>query len=236
MLPQPSLGQAEAYLNVHLSRSGQGHFGNRAPGPFITISRESGSGGSTLAKVLAPRLDRELPGDSPWTIFDRNIVEAMLESRHMSSRIARFVPEDRVSEIDASIGELLGLHPNIWNLIQRTNDMIRELARAGHAIIVGRGANFATVGIPNGLHLRLVAPADVRADRISRELGVNFDAATVHNNRTDAARRSYVRSVFDSDIERPSAYDVVLNMATMTTEQAMETAVAALRSRVPVPA
>ena len=236
MLPQPSLGRAEAYLNVHLSRSGQGHFNPNAPGPFVTISRESGSGGSTLAQALAPRLERELPGDKPWTIFDRNIVESMLESRNLSARIARFLPEDKVSEIDASIGELLGLHPNIWNLIQRTNDMIRELARAGHVIVVGRGGNFATAGIANGLHVRLVAPTEQRADHMARELGVTFDAALLHNSRTDGARRSYVRSVFDAEIDRASAYDLVLNMGTLSCEQAADQVFLALRNRLAVPA
>jgi len=236
MLPQPSLGRAEAYLNVHLSRSGQGHFNPDAPGPFVTISRESGSGGSSLAQALAPRLERELPGDAPWTIFDRNIVEAMLESRNLSARVARFLPEDKVSEIDASIGELIGLHPNIWNLIQRTNDMIRELARAGHVIFVGRGANFATGGIANGIHVRLVAPVEVRAERMARQLGVTYDTAVLHNSRTDAARRSYVRSVFDADIDRASAYDLMLNVGSMSIEQAAEQVAVALRSRVAVPA
>lgn len=235
MLPQPSLGHAEAYINVHLSRSGHGHL-SRTTGPFVTISRESGSGGSTLANALAPCLDRELPGDVPWTVFDRNLVEAMLEARHLSARIARFLPEDRVSEIDASIGELIGLHPNIWNLIQRTNDMMRELARTGHVIIVGRGGNFATAGIENGLHLRLVAPAECRAERVAHELGVTIDAALVHNHHTDSARRAYVRSVFDADIERASGYDLVLNTARLPLEQLVMQAAAALRCRQVVPA
>jgi len=230
-MPQPSLGRAEAYINVHLSRSGHGHF-SKTTGPFVTISRESGSGGSSLANALAPRLEQELPGDSPWTVFDRNLVEAMLQSRHLPPRIARFLPEDKVSEIDASIGELLGLHPSIWNLIQRTNDMMRELARAGHVILVGRGANCATADVDNGLHLRLVAPAEFRANRMAQELSVTADAAATHNARADAARRSYVRSVFDAEIDRASYYDLVINTARFPTEQAVDLVVGALRNRV----
>jgi len=158
------------------------------------------------------------------------------EPRMAGARIARFLPEDKVSEIDASIGELLGLHPNIWNLIQRTNDMIRELARAGHVIVVGRGGNFATAGIANGLHVRLVAPTEQRADHMARELGVTFDAALLHNSRTDGARRSYVRSVFDAEIDRASAYDLVLNMGTLSCEQAADQVFLALRNRLAVPA
>ena len=40
---QPSLQHAEAYINIHASRSGPDYHG-KPPGPFVTISRESGTG------------------------------------------------------------------------------------------------------------------------------------------------------------------------------------------------
>lgn len=228
---QASLGQAEAYINVHLSRSGHGLFG-KASGPFVTVSRESGSGGSVFARALEARLTRDLPGDPSWTVFDRNLVETMLQSEHLSPRIARFMPEDKVSEVDASIGELLGLHPSIWNMIQRTNELMRQLARAGNAIIVGRGANCATETIPGGLHVRLVASPAHRAAYTASELGLTPEAAASHNIRTDAARRNYVRSVFATDVDRASGYDLVLNVSTIELETAVDMAVQVLRSRV----
>ncbi|HWA84664.1 MAG TPA: cytidylate kinase-like family protein [Opitutus sp.] len=231
MPPQPSLGHAEAYLNVHLSRSGPGHL-SRGAGPFVTVSRESGSGSAPFARALAARLDQEIPGETPWVVFDRDLVEAMLRSRHLSPRIAKFLPEDRISEIDASIGELIGLHPNIWNLIQRTNDMMRELARTGHAVIVGRGANFATEGVANGVHVRLVAPPAFRAARMAQELGGTAESAAAHNAHTDTARRAYVHSVFDANVTDPSNYDLLLNVATIPLEQAVEMTASLLRTRV----
>jgi cytidylate kinase len=219
MHTQPSLGHAEAYINVHLSRSGPGLHG-KPVGPFVTVSRESGTGGSTFARALATRLDNDLPGDTPWTVFDRNLVEAMLSSRHLSPRLARFLPEDKVSEIDASVGELVGLHPSLWELTQRTNEMMRQLARAGHVILVGRGANCATAGLANGVHVRLVAPAEHRARHAAQELDVTPAAGQAHNEKTDAARRKYVRSVFDAEIDRASGYDLVINVATIPGEQA----------------
>ncbi|HVZ19580.1 MAG TPA: cytidylate kinase-like family protein [Vicinamibacterales bacterium] len=231
MTPLPSLGHAEAYLNIHLSRSGPGNF-SRSAGPFVSVSRESGSGSGLFAKALRPRLEQEFPGESQWVVFDRNLVEAMLQARHLSPHIARFLPEDRVSEIDASIGELIGLHPNIWSLIQRTNDMIRELARTGHAVLVGRGANFATRNVPNGVHVRLAATPEFRAARMAEELNTTLEAAAAHNAHTDAARRAYVRSVFQADVTDPSCYDLVINVETVPLDQAVEATVGLLRARV----
>jgi cytidylate kinase len=232
---QPSLAHAEAYLNVHLSRSGPGQFGHTG-GPFVTVSRESGSGGSSFARALAGRLEQVLPGHAPWTVFDRNLVELMLQSEHLSPRIARFLPEDKVSEIDASIGELLGLHPSLWQLIQRTNELMRQLARTGCVVLVGRGANCATESVAGGLHVRLVAPADFRARQTAREIGVTEDAAVDYNLRVDAARRSYVRAVFETDLTRASLYDLLVNRATVPLEEAVELATMLLRARLPVTA
>lgn len=228
---QPSLGHAEAYLNVHLSRSGRGPF-SRSSGPFVTVSRESGASGSTFARALAARLDHELPADSPWTVFDRNLVETMLQSEHLSPRIARFLPEDKVSEIDASIGELLGLHPSIWNLIQRTNELMRQLARAGNAILVGRGANCATDQLEGGLHVRLVASPAYRAECTAAERGITPEAAAVYNSHVDTARRNFVRSVFATEVDRASGYDLVINVGTIEPGQAVEFAARALHRRV----
>lgn len=231
MHAQPTLGHAEAYINVQLTRPGRSP-GSRTTGPFVTVSRESGTGGSTFASKLAAHLDQEVGGESPWTVFDRNIVEAMLQSGHLSPRLARFLPEDKVSEINASIGEFVGLHPNIWSMTQRTNDLMRQLAHAGNVVLVGRGANCATDGIPNGLHIRLVASPDHRARHMANQLGITPEEAADRNLRTDTARRNYVRSVFESDISRASSYDLIINIGTVPMDLAVEMAVTLVRSRV----
>jgi cytidylate kinase len=231
MNPQPSLSHAVAYLNIHLSRSGRSPHG-MPTGPFVTISREAGSGGSIFARALVHRLAEDLPGDSPWTVFDRNLVERVLESEQLSPRLARFLPEDKVSELNASIGELVGLHPSLWGLIQRANELMRQLARAGNVILVGRGANCATEGISGGVHVRLVAPPEFRAQRMATELGVSAAEAAEHNVRTDAARRNYVRSVFETDVGRASGYDLVINTSTVSIDQAADFVATILRSRV----
>jgi len=230
---QPSLQHAEAYINIHVSRTGPDYHG-KPPGPFVTISREAGTGVSAFANQLASRLDHELPGEKPWTVFDGNLVETMLKSRELSPRLATFLPEDRVSDFQASVGEIVGLHPSLWELIQRTNEMIRQLVRAGHVILVGRGANFATAEIAHGVHLRLVAPVEYRAHSKARELDIATEAAIAHNARVDAARRKYVRSVFEADVERAQAYDLVLNVARIPVEQGVGLAVALVGRHVPV--
>jgi len=73
----------------------------------VTISRQAGSGGSAVAKELAKYLQAHVPnGACPWTVFDRDLVERVLEDHHMPARLARFMPENRVSEIEDLLDEL----------------------------------------------------------------------------------------------------------------------------------
>src|SRR5689334_11081990 len=145
-----SVEHARAYLGAEFAHSSRepSNVAGTSEGPFVTISREAGSGGSSLALALAERLNGARTGDETlWSVFDQELIEQVLSDAHLSTRLARYIPEDRISEINASVGEIVGLHPNLWGLVQRTNELMRVLARRGHVILVGRGSNLATAGI-----------------------------------------------------------------------------------------
>ncbi|MCF7761702.1 MAG: cytidylate kinase-like family protein [Cephaloticoccus sp.] len=235
MNPQPSLLYAESYIKIHASHTGPGFHGSPT-GPFVTVSRETGTGVTEFTNTLAKQLDQRLPGRKPWTVFDRNLVETMLSSRGLSPFLASLLPEDKVSEIQSSFGEITGIHPSLWELTHLTNEMMRQLAQAGHVILVGRGANFATDRIEHGLHLRLVGSKDYRAEFKARELNVSVDEAMTRNLQTDNARRKYVRSVFGADVETPQAYDLVINVARMPTATWVDLIVELVVAQVPVTA
>jgi cytidylate kinase len=218
---------------VQLTRTAGSQAAKRAAtGPFITVSRAAGSGGSSLALSLASRLNTDRPeGEPRWTVFDRQIVEKVLEDNQLSTRLARYLPEDRVPEIEASVRELVGLHPNLWTLLRKTTETIRDLARLGHVILVGRGANFAARGVDRGLHVRLVGTEEARARHTARIRNIDLEAAAAWNRRTDAARRDYVRSAYETDVDDVTAYDLTLNTGTLALSEAADLVVQLLRAR-----
>jgi len=152
------------------------------PQPAITLSRECGASASAIAKIVADTLNAHRKNnDSPsWTIFDRNLVERVLAEHDPPKGAAQFMPEDATSELKAALEELLGLHPSSFALLQFTNETILRLARAGNVIIVGRGGNIVTAGLPNAVHLRLVAPLESRIRQISEQMGLGKEAALAH--------------------------------------------------------
>lgn len=217
----PGLETAHAYLHVSLAPS-RPVLRTPSRASFVTISRQAGTGGSAFAAALAKRLTDDTP-ERPWHVYSGNLIEEMLRSHQLSPRLARFLPEDRIHEFEASVGEFFGLHPNLWDLIAKTNDLIRQIARAEHAILLGRGAVFATAGLPHGVHMRLVASPTDRAARTARRLSISMDDALTENARRDAARERYVRATFNAEIADPGAYHVVLNATALGFQHAVDT-------------
>jgi len=226
---------ASAYLAVQLTHCGPGGTGAASPGgPFVTISRQSGTGGSALAQALAARLAR-IDRRQPWSIHSGNLIEEMLRTNDLPAYVARFLPENRLPKIDAFVGELVGLHPDLWDLVAKTNQLIRRLAGNGHALLLGRGGNFATAGLPCGVHVRLVAPAAYRAARTARWLSISREAAIARNEARDAARRDYVRATFDADLDDPRAYTLVLNAASLSLDISVNLILCALEPFIGAP-
>ena len=230
MHPNLTLERTEGYFTTqwHDSRSPW----IRPPAPFITISRECCSGGSRLAQLLAEKFNSSSASQAEWSLFGGNIINQMLLANHLPADLARFLPEDKVPEVNATIGEIVGLHPSLWELMQKANETMRRLAIGGHVILVGRGANFATAGIAGGIHVRLVAPPAHRARYYAQRFSVSESAALMHNTKCDAARRRYVSAHFNAAVENPAAYDLVINTAQVPLEEAVELVAAHVQAQV----
>ena len=229
------LERADSYFNAEW-RDSRSPFSSKPAQPFVTISRESGSGGSSLAHLLAKKFNGLAAEGETWDVFAGNVITRMLQTNHLPDNLARFLPEDRVPEINASIGELVGLHPSLWDLMQKTNETMRQLATGGHVILVGRGANFATAGIGRGVHVRLIAPPEHRAAYFAQLYHITHAAALAHIAKCDAARRRYVSANFNADVDHPAAYDLVINTAHVPLADAVELVAARTCKRTPVAA
>jgi cytidylate kinase len=165
--------------------------------PTVTISRQSGAGGITVAHQLANWLQGHAPKTPcPWTVFHKNLVERVLEDHNLPQRLSQFMPEDKVSGIGDAMEELLGLHPSSWNLLRQTTETILQLAELGNVILVGRGANVITAHLKHAFHVRLVGSVEQRVLRIQEYHQFGRKAALAYIRNTDAARRRYLRKYF----------------------------------------
>lgn len=206
--------------------------GSRPHQPFVTISRQAGAGAETVARLLADKLNAKSGKDEqPWTVFDKNLINKVLEDQNMPQEIARHVHEDKDTTLKALVGELLGMHPSMWTIFHHTSDTILKLARIGRCIIVGRGGNIITARLKGGVHVRLVAPESVRLAHLKSHLKMEDKAAEKYLHDEDTGRRRYVKTNFDRDIDDPLLYDAVLNTATLGFERTADILAAAIQTK-----
>lgn len=190
----------------------------------VTLSREAGSGGNLVAEHLVESLQRtNRKGSRPWTMFDRNLVERVLEDHQLPTRLAKYFPEDRLTELEDIMDEVFGLRPASWTLVEQTCETILKIAALGGAVIIGRGANIVTRKLPDVLHVRLVGSLEVRARRLSESRGMTRKSALDLIQKEDMGRRRYVKKYFHEDIGNPLLYHMVLNTDLISIEEATTT-------------
>ncbi len=180
--------------------------------PAITISRMAGAGGYTVAAKLAEYLQTHVPARCEWTVFDRNLIEKVLEDHHLHKRIADFMAEGaHKSLVTESMEEYLGLHPSSWTLVQQTAETVMHLAAMGYVILVGRGGNVITGRLQNAFHVRLVGSLEKRIGHAQEVRNLDRQAAAEWVKKEDKGRSRYVKENYDKDIDDPLLYHLVLN-------------------------
>jgi cytidylate kinase len=191
----------------------------------ITISREVGAGGRTIAELLGQRLTaaEKTPTTSPWAVFDANLAKHVLEDHKLPPNLERFMTEDaRILPVEEIVEEVLGLHPSGWTMVQHTTQTILRLAGLGRTILVGRGANVIAARLPNVFHVRLVAPIAIRIRHTADYYHLSEPEAAKFVREQDNARRRYVRRYFNCEIDDPTLYDVTLNTGRLGFARAAE--------------
>jgi cytidylate kinase len=187
----------------------------------ITVSRQSGCGAHVFAEKLMEILQvQRAQNGHPWVIFDRELVEAVLRDHGLPSRLARFMPEDRVSRLNDIIEDIFSLHPPTEILVRQTAETVLRLADFGNVIILGRGASVITAKLPHVLSVRLVAPLERRVAHMLQFDQLERNDAIERIKHEDDGRRRYLKKYFGKDIDDPLLYDVVVNTESISLDDA----------------
>jgi cytidylate kinase len=192
-------------------------------GPWITVSKQWGSGGVELAQRIGEEMG--------WQVFDREILIAIAENTKMKQTVLSRMDERAIGAFNDYILQLLvPSDPGQLTFLREMVHVVWGLARQGNAVIVGRGANWF-LNPQYGLRVRAIAPLDYRMARIADEAGDAGQATKKEVLERDAEQASFIRRVYGKDIADPEGYDLVLNMQGMEFETAVEVVKAALRKK-----
>ncbi len=232
MTDPATLQRCLAYVETQVGPQTQ-HLRARSA-PTLTLSRQTGAGGLSVANCLASNLQQQRPASPvPWTVFHRGLVEKVLEEHNLPAQFARYMPEDRVSYIQDTMEELLGLHPSSSSLVVGVTETILGLAELGHCILVGRGAHFILAECPTAFHVRLISSLPKRIERVAADRQLTPEQAAEAIHQEDSARARYLKTHFDAEIDDPLAYHLVINMDTFRPEDAATLITQAVLQRFP---
>ena len=187
----------------------------------VTISRQAGCGAVMIAERLALYLQQHAPHESAvWTVFDRELMDKVLADHKLPKYLAKFLPEDRASQIEDTLADIFGVHPPAEKIVQQTAETLLQLAELGNAILIGRAGNIVTAKLANVLHVRLVAPLEDRIERICRDDHKTPAEARKFCVDEEQARTRYVKTYFHADINDPLQYHLIINTSRVGCENA----------------
>lgn len=190
--------------------------------PFLTISRESGAYGTTIADMLAGHLrEHERRRNAVWAVFDKELIQKVIEEHEFPVVFERYFVESSTPLIEDILEGLFGLHPPQEDLVRSMNETILHLAMLGYVILVGRGASIITRKLPNGTHVRLVGSFEKRVAHIKEFLNLPENQAREYVMKEDHDRRAYIKQYFRKDIGDVSLYDLVINTDTVPLQKAV---------------
>lgn len=220
-----------ALLDIRRKLDEESHAGKKRTssleqGPWLTISKELGSDGEEIGRQVAKHLG--------WQVFDREILGAIATTTRTRERLLSRLDERAVSRLDEFFANVL--MPKVPSQSAFLNEMMQViwlLGRDGHAVLLGRGANWI-LEARYGLRVRLTAPVGARVDRFARTGGLSHVDAQKQVREDDTRRAGFIRQVYGRDIADPLGYDLTLNTASLGTAACVKFILAVLEDKLGV--
>jgi cytidylate kinase len=195
------------------------------PNPIITISRRMGSGARIVAGKLA--------ADLKWSLWDRELIDAIAEHADVSRKVVESFDEHTVSEIEAYARSVLGDHEMGGFLFARhLAKAVAAIGKLGDAIILGRGANFL---LPHALNVRIDASDARRIDNMMNYEKLTRDEAEQTIHASDRERSEFLYNVFGREKVDDVHYDLTIWMDEFTNDGAVDIIKTALKAKCKAP-
>ena len=199
----------------------------------ITINRELGSGGKTVAKLLAQKLG------VPY--YDKSYLQSVEDKEglneekieNLKSKKRTWWPDlKRLVELDG--GFAVSIYDNLPNYaVPEKNDtdqkfrmeqeILKGIVDAESCVVAGRCSFVTFKDHPNHLHIWIQSPMECRVERVMKKKGIASKAEAekfikeVDQLCDDYAKRHTGVSRYD-----PRNYDLVISMQDKTEEEAVD--------------
>jgi len=174
----------------------------------ITISREMGSQGDSIAKQIAQSLD--------YHLVDKEF-------------IAQVLSQYGLVEFDKEYEAL----PSFWDqfnaqrekrrdiIVAMLNRVLKAVAQHGNVVILGR-SGFAVLGdFADVLNIRIWAPLPVRIKRLMGQQHITASQAEDLIKENDQVRHNFVKSFYGVQWQDISRFDLIINTSKISSYAAV---------------
>lgn len=200
--------------------------------PFITISRQAGVGGHVVADAVIEEMQTlKDPLFQGWQIFDQKLCEMVAADPRFRFSLESLLTEHFKTAIEDYVSQFVAASTPQKLVVKKLFETIRTLALFGKAIIVGRGGMMAACGLPGGIHVRLVAPKEMRIHNLMQRHLITQAEAEKLAAVQDESRSRLLKTCFRKDIDDPLLYDFVFNLHNVPVKSIAQLLVQTVRLR-----
>ena len=168
----------------------------------ITISREYGSGGRYIGKLIADKLGIKL--------YDKEFIEKVALETGLSQEYIEKNEQKRDLVASLNNGYYFGLD-NSDELFLKESELIKEIADKESCVIVGRCANFILNDKKNVIKVFVYSDMDSKIKRATEFYGLSKSNAEKEIRNIDKLRANHYKYYTEKDWKDFSNYDVCVN-------------------------
>lgn len=212
---------SEQVRKSELARRREIEIGQPCDHSVVTISRRMGSGARIIAQKLADRLG--------WSLWDKELVNAMAEHAHVSQKVVQAFDEHTISEIELFARGMFGEQEMTGFIYPKhLARAVKTIAKLRNAIILGRGANYI---LPDALKVRIEASEERRILNMMQYEGLTHAEAAVKLHESDRDRHHFLTTVYGKERADHPIFDLTIRMDSFTNDDAVEIILAAVKAK-----
>ena len=198
---------------------------------IITVGREMGSGGHTIAEKLAERLGVRFCDKQVMQQLMKQFDLSVNEIEHIKSRkqswlrdffdaiapVARkevFVQSAPIATAEYAV--------TASDIASAEAQILQELASEESCVVAGRAGFSILKDFPNRLDVFIRSSWDNRVERVCAKQGVSPEEAETVLRNVDESRENYVRRICGRSRYDARNYDIILNVDSLTEDEAAD--------------
>ncbi len=180
---------------------------------IITVSREYGSGGRYVAKILAEKLGIKF--------YDKEIITKLAKETGLSEEYIEENEQKRTALASLETDQVTGLSTRD-ELFIKESELIKKLAKKDSCVIVGRCADFIMKDNKNAVKVFIYSNMEDKIKRVNKFYGVDKEKAEKEIKNTDKQRANHYKHYTDREWKEYSNYDICINSDTLGVEKSAD--------------